>query len=892
MKLTKLLIVGLLAIVPISAHAEVTDIKPDSNIGVYRQNENVSFTVTKDTDEEERFYYTLENMDGEYVLSDSVTATGTTFIVDIGIMRSGWYRMRLSAGGEEVPIFASFTVLPSTGTAAENSPFSGMLVSAWGDCGDRREDFAEALKLTGVNRVRDSALWCNNEYDYSTLSHIGDLHDAGNEQLLTVDLQDEYNPAYYHKDLFDVYEMFKNLAERFGDEVNAWDIINEPDIISYLPVDTFASFYKAAALGTEKASAGNEIAFGGLCAPTNSYSELLMQNDVMKYSTFMNVHSHTTASGKAYDSFPGTIGKRAKRLAALYGTNQPVWMTEAGMRMDVDENELPSSNTLREQAIYLTTSFAESINKYGTNNHFWFLMRHYIEAEKEFGMASTNYMTYPGWLAFANLAYNLGEGTPIGELSQNDGTVGYFFDTGSEDAAILWNKSGKTDYVQFKCGGEVKIIDVLGEGEVRNTKSAGGMVNIKVTSDPIIVRFGTRLSNGNYAKKTYPEYEKPTREKNDHIILRQVWDGAGTDNSLRVLNVGKEYTVTLEVYNFYSAGLSGTVDITADDNIEIIEQPSNARFMLAKYSTGDGKSKSFTYKIKLKDTAEYNDKGYIKFSVGDDTALSVCGYVVGNNVKYDSSTFKQFDNFWNKSKWNIYNRTAGSTASADTNTSAESISFTVSFNGGDRVFYPEFNTTVPSNSEGIVFTRTMTSTGGGGNMKVFAVTTDEKWFLAAAGDFSVGSTEYVIPWSKFEKYGGGDEALEPTKIKQFKLGYNTSSNVQVSYTISGFGTYGNSYVAEAAETLAVVGIEDGATYVRGNLPPISIDCETEEADLYVNFKKVKTVKAGEKISLNDVPSGACSVIAAVKDEFGKIKWSETDIYIRDYNDFSGKSAFY
>lgn len=885
MKFKKILIAALLVLAPVCVRAEVADIKPDKNIGVFGQNERVSFTVTRDTDEAAQFHYTLENTNGEHVLSGDVNAEGTEFGVDIGIMRSGWYRMRLSAGGEEVPIFASFTVLPSTGTIAENSPFSAMLVSAWGACENRREDFAEALAKTGVSRVRDSALWCNNEYDYGTLSHIDILSAAGNEQLLTVDLQDEYNPAYYHKDLFDVYEMFKKLAERFGDEVSAWDIINEPDIISYLPVDTFASFYKAAALGTEKASAGNEIAFGGLCAPTNSYSDLLMQNDVMKYSTFMNVHSHTTASGKAYDAFPGTIGSRAKRLAALYGTNQPVWMTEAGMRMDVDENELPSSNTLREQAIYLTTSFAESIGKHGTNNHFWFLMRHYIEAEKEFGMASKNHMTYPGWLAFANLAYNLGEGTPIGELAQNDGTVGYFFDTGSEDAAILWNKSGKTDYVQFKCDGNVTIIDVLGNDEVRSGVGTGGIVNIKVTSDPVIVRFGTRLSSGNYAKKTYPEYKKPERAKEDYVVLRQVWGNAGTDSSMRVLNVGEEYTVSLEVYNFNSAMAKGEVSVTADDNVEITE-PDKKTFTLGSYKEGSGKKKTFEYTVRLKDTAEYNDKGYIKFHVGD-TAVSVCGYVVGNNVKYDSSTVKTFSNYWYKSKWDCSNRTAGSTCSVTQG--SNSITFTLKFNGGDRVFYPIFKTTVPSNSEGVIFTRTMSSVGGGGNSKIFAVTTDGKWFLATAGDFSVGSVEYVIPWSKFERYGGGDEALDPTKIYRFMLGFNTGSDAQVSYSISGFGTYGNSYTAPAEDKIVISGIEEGATYVRGNLPQISVD---RDADLYANFEKVKSVSADERISLNDVPSGACSVIAAVKDEFGKIKWSEVNIYIRDYDDFSGKSAFY
>ena len=894
MRKKQILICAFLCLLPALAHAEITDIRPDQNIGVYRQSEEVSFQLTRDTADTETVSYMLEDMDGTVRYSGQNTLSGENAVLKTGILKSGWYRLRIYENGAEIPIFASATVLPSTGTPAENSPFSGMLVGQYGVSAERKADFSEALHKVGVNRVRDAALWCRGEYDYQALEkNISALADGGNEQLLTVDLQSQIAEEIgYNGNLFEVYQMYRNLAARFSDEVSAWEVINEPDINSAFSADIYSAYYKAAALGIENAGSDKIKSFGGMCSPIHTFSDILMQNDVMTYADYYNAHTHRDTSGNGYDALGGNILSRSKRMSAFYGGNQPIWVTESGLRMQVDENELPSAEILREQAIYLTTSFAESIGKYGMNNHFWFLMRHYIEEGREFGTASKNCMTYPGYLAFANLSYRLGEAKPIGELSARGDVVGYFFDTGDGDAAILWKKTDGESYVQLSCENVVEVTDVFGATEVKRATPKNGLVNLKVTSDPLIIRFNGKCDPKNYCKKTFPEAQVRNRTNGQRVVLQQIWDRENFEDGARVLKAGETYTVTCRVYNFNpSARASGNLTVSANDEIEIVSAPEKANFVLSKYTDEEPKYKDFTYQIKVSEQAENLSEGSIMFSgtVGSETlSPSVSGYVVERDLTVSDDQIREFSGAYNRSEWNCGNRTAGSTCSVSS--TGSSISFSLTFRGGNRCLYPYFYTSVPQDSEGIVFDRTIAEIGDGGVTQIFACTEDGM-YLACAGEFSVGTVRYVLPWNKFKAWGGAETPLDPSKIYMLQLGINTYGDHPGSYTISHFGTFGNGYQPEE-DALTISGIENGKTYVKGNLPAITAQANAEVIEIYVNFEKIGEVSPGEKIDLSGLDSGAVSLIAAIRDEFGKVQYKEVDFCIRNYNDYRNLSATY
>lgn len=883
----------LTAVIPVCAHAEITDVKPTQNIGVFNYGEHASFVITKDTDVSEVFSYTAENMNGEIVLSGTVTAKGTEFTLDLGTLKSGWYRIRIYDGSKnEVNPFTSCTILPATGKTAEDSPLSGMFVGVWnGTYKDKKDEYTDAFARAGVDTVRDSMLWCKYDYDYNVFDGtISAIHDAGSKPLLTVDVQDNYLADNgYGMNLYDVYYQHKvRLGDYYKDKAGAWDIVNEPDIISGLAADTYASYFKAAAIGIRTASPESEVSFGGMCAPTLTFEQIMLQNRVLDYATYYNVHSHTSAKGTSYQAFPSSLLTRGRNWAALYGDNQPLWVTEAGMNMAVDSNELPSTANLREQALYLTTSFAESIGEYGTQNHVWFILRHYLENGWEWGTTSKNHMTYPAWLALANLTYNLGEAKPLGEFSLADGVVGYVFDTGDgNDAAVIWKKTAGTSYVQLLCDVQVKIMGALGDTEWKPVIPESGRVNFAVTSEPVIVRFCGKCPTENYAKKSFPEYEKTELSDGDHIVLQQDWSSTKTKETARVLDAGEEYTVKCKVYNFGSNTANGSLKIAASEDIVIEEEPLSTSYSVPAYSGTGTAYAEFTYIIKVKSDIADGATGNLMFSA-DGITPSVAGYTVNGAVNYDASTFAELSNAY---KLSSYTRKDWGTAMKEKYLLPMPSSYVhmkVSFDGGNRFAFPYFDTTVPATSEGITFDAQFDKTGDGGNVMVYLVTADGG-YRTTAGAIKDGTTNYVIPWSRFDSTGT-NEPLDITKIKKISIGVSASGDSEIDLYLKNIGTFGNAYVAEE-KNVELTGIKSGEIYTRGNLPITTAVC-ADTADIYVNYEKFATVTNGERVDLSDLPAGATSVMAAVTDEFGKVEYAEYSIFIKEYNDYSGNASFY
>ena len=81
MRKKQILICAFLCLLPALAHAEITDIRPDQNIGVYRQSEEVSFQLTRDTADTETVSYMLEDMDGTVRYSGQNTLSGENAVL-------------------------------------------------------------------------------------------------------------------------------------------------------------------------------------------------------------------------------------------------------------------------------------------------------------------------------------------------------------------------------------------------------------------------------------------------------------------------------------------------------------------------------------------------------------------------------------------------------------------------------------------------------------------------------------------------------------------------------------------------------------------------------------------------------------------------------------------
>ena len=174
-----------------AANAEVTEIQPDKNIGVYKTDQAVSFKITRDdTSANESFTYTVENINETVIREGSVTvkADSAQTTVKLGNFIPGWYRLRVyGKGNTEIGIFASFTVVEELQNKLDSTPFSTMLLGFTGLNSEKIPDYTEALGAVGFDTVRDGTSWAH-RVQSSISKTVDPLTENGLKTLLTYEL--------------------------------------------------------------------------------------------------------------------------------------------------------------------------------------------------------------------------------------------------------------------------------------------------------------------------------------------------------------------------------------------------------------------------------------------------------------------------------------------------------------------------------------------------------------------------------------------------------------------------------------------------------------------------------------------------------------------------------
>ena len=933
--------------VGVTANAAVTSVKPDRNIGVYTSGQAVSFIMTHGT-AGESVTYTIEDINDKVKKTATVTLGSTAgetagtyeTAVNFGTFKPGWYEVKING----FDTFASFTVVKEMKEKPASSPFSTMLYGFSGAGGYPIEGYIEALGLVGVDTVRDGTSWSHNTAS-SIDKQVTPLNENGIKALLTLELPPE-NSQYIDNakietgNLFYMAEMMKNQSNKYKGRVYAYEIINEPDLNSkYAPIpysaDVFSSYYKVVALGIEDTNKDALKSFGGLAEASTEFGELMMQNGVAKYTDSLNVHLHNTENTQK-----GTITFQSPRVSALrnwtvlYGNGQPLWNTEAGLSMEIDEYAVVKAKT--QQAKYAITSAVQSISEYGTKNHFWFIARYYIEEGSNYGTASSNHFTYPAWYSLSLLVRGLGEGKPIGQLigaSEKASGVkvsGYFFDTGAgNDAVVLWtNDVAGTDvsYQQLKTTEPVTVMNLIGGTEYKYAPNSKNIVNIPVTREPVIVIYNGRANQNDYIRKTFEtEYVRDVdRTVGEKVILQALWSKEGSsdpvpvENGRYVVTPGATYNITLNIYNFNEQAVSSSIKLTPDKSVTVVgsaEQSFSAVAHDMNYNATDAQSKdnameTLNFQIKINDDAQNQYKGHFSFGgTASGTAISetVCGYVVERNLDRTElanlGTVTAFS-VQNSKSWVDGNKTTGSrnsfTISSNTATSA---TFTATIRtGSSRFWFPVLNVSASelaklATTDGFVFDISGTSLGTGTKIIMYASVSGGS-YSAELGDLTSGSKTIVVPWTKMYAYNGDvPKQLDPSKITEISLGFQTRGSSQVKYTVSNPGYYtlsGNQDDLVVKDFVTLSGIEDRGIYKEADRHnKLVIDGEFD--DIYLNHKKFTDyidLGDGAAVELSSLEPGAYSLMVTKNVGFGKIDYKEISFCIKAADDHTPDGVFY
>lgn len=863
-----------------AADLTITNVYPTENVGVYEKNNSVNFILElADNKEENNGYYVILDIDGKIIKNGDfkISAGVSEYQLGLGYFEPGWYRIFVYNDDKQTLAYdeyAAFSVVePYSQRYTGKTPFAADHAGIeWQNDSGVMNAYAKALSLAGVGFVRERAYMSSDPATYETNRVQAKAYNDNGISSLNVWAK----PSTFTNEtnLFDVYNMQKGFATEFSDSVKAWEIINEPDMISDLTPDVYQGFLKAAALGVYDSNSDAVKSFGGLCVLTPFFREAIMANGVMEYSDIFNVHTHTNGTSEVYTPLSAGLLDTGKLLSTVYtGSPKPMWVTESGIRLDIDENSDLTEDCYKRQAKYVITSTVESLTK-GTDKHFYFLTRHFIEDGKQFGIFHKSNMPYPAYSAFSSLTYHLGKATYKGDLKLLPESVrGYVFDTGEGDAIVLWNTEEKTDYVQFRSENDVLVVSLLGDTVKRRYNSYHNKVNLPVTSSPVIVKLNAKVDLGDYYPRSFPTVtDTASRIRPNGIVIMPQWENAEISGNMYCVTAGTTYKVKLNIYNFNSESATGNIKAEITDGFKADTDT------IAQYKV-EGNSKTVVeWSFTVKEDAMWGEER-ICFTT-DNNARAVSYFSVNNDAAISDESKQMIDGVGRKDNWTLDN-TGSCTKYNDY--FGNSAKFTVTFNNvASRYSFPSFAVEKGSfaDTDGMALDLSVAQKTGREKFMVRVWTEGGGSFRTSGEEFSGGS--YVFSWDEFGRYGGSENTLKPENIVKFAIGFETYIDGTTEYTIKNLCVYSiDSY--EEQEQIVIEGIKDGAVYKNGENIKASVCLQEEKEGLaaYLNYKpcEIEVKDNSANIEFTDLDVGAYNLIVTYPDRFGKQIYADVSFYV-------------
>lgn len=575
--------------------------------------------------------YTVKDYFGEIVYEGKLVGKQYDLVtVERGIKNHPTGYFTLTCGNDSF----SYVVTPAYDTRTlESSPFAMDYASSYHNKDlTNCYNMTAAARLAGVTWVRERAGWNSYEPSKGTYAFSGTekrfktITSTGMKLLVDLCPAPTWatkNEGYtgtthvggFRDNQLEFYNMCKAMAAYYDGVVDAWELWNESDHgFAVETAELFAAWYKAGALGVLDGDPDAIVTFGGYCQPNSNsdYVHLSMLNDLLKYSTVYNYHSHLAQSSDyAFQSFISSMANTAHASASLYNRDylRPVWITEAGMRID----KMVYKSYIN-QANYIITSTVQSLS-IGTDMHYWFLLSPYMEAGGDFGTFSPSLEPYPALAAEAIMTRVLGKAEYLGKpMGLSDNGYGFTFNNGTRIVSVLWSTKDGDRYT-IETNDPIIVTDMMG-GETLMTPE-DGKIQIRLSKNPIYVTYSTAPEYYEHDIADH-KYETLTFTAGERVILSPEFENYDINDASIKLNGHLIYdglTVNVRVSNFNSFAVTGTVsgtlmgfEVVGGDKAITVE-PYSEKFVT----------------LTLKKTGSESVNSYIVFSGtfnGEETSLS------------------------------------------------------------------------------------------------------------------------------------------------------------------------------------------------------------------------------------------------------------------------------
>jgi hypothetical protein len=444
-----------------------------------------------------------------------------------------------------------------------------------------RKPFAQMVRLAGIPWVRERIAWhaveeSPGEYNWKQYQKVADTLSAEGINICQI-WHDSPSWANDTKtnlpliaDLRDVYRFAKTATAHFANQIQAWEVWNEPDVSFWQGLaDRFAGVQKAAYLGIKDGNPNALVLNGALCIGVHPFAHNLFDCGISEYMDIFNWHDYAAPA-----TYPMQLREYKRLLPEAHLTEKPAWLTEAGIPLrEVDKNHILLSEAQRNQCRWVPQSLIMSLVA-GNQKSFYFVLPDYLENGNQFGLLHPDLSPYPGFLALSACANILGEAAYLGEYKfAHPKVTGQVFRTKSIQILTIWSKFEQEISIPVsKKTHSIKLFNIFGKETVVEPKN--GKLRIQVGPETIyLVQKGNWLSSF-VLRTSYFEHPPSVKVKfpSRIIIIGYCYLPFEKDYGSYNVNTGKSFPFTVELYNFSEKeSAKGTLSISVPTGWKIVQ---------------------------------------------------------------------------------------------------------------------------------------------------------------------------------------------------------------------------------------------------------------------------------------------------------------------------------
>lgn len=499
--------------------------------------------------------------------------------LELGMLPLGWYRLEgLDPTGNVCAHTTAAIVRKLAVAVPDDSPIRIDTANAWFTRTGKPENdrammsrFGSLAALAGVSGVRDRLTWGEIETKpgiFQTQTRYDDsariLNGAGLQVLQvfhsipewarTPRLEADGGGGHYPRDLRDPYRFCKAMAERYRGKIQAWEPWNEANIPGFggQISDEMCSLQKASYLGFKAGDPKLTVCWNVYAGSgTALHTQGVIDNAAWPYFDTYNIHS--------YSGVEQYVSEFATARQGACG--KPLWISECGIHVqwNSEQGDLPDNEEIR-QAQFVPKSYASSLFA-GVSRHYFFILGNYCESKVQFGLLRHDLTPRRGYLALAATGRLLAGAQSLGRMTNGALRVYAFHacpDGAARDVLVAWADKGRapTSFLH-----EVSVETAYdGYGRVL----AGGLPK-ELGVGPVFAMLPLGESKKLKLDAPLSVLPAPRPAVCSPVVMQVIVPQAQTRLDLQAyqVEIGKENTVPVALYNLSDAPVSGTLTLGA-----------------------------------------------------------------------------------------------------------------------------------------------------------------------------------------------------------------------------------------------------------------------------------------------------------------------------------------